>query len=216
MKTAFNTEMLNHLIEKAGFAAVGDAKAAANFLHDVLKLGPFYENQKELDALLPECGMYYFVLNLVDNIGVLEHGGGIGGSWLTDEGYAMRHALDQIDWDAPADLTGAIAAPRVKINPPWEDAKIYWTVMSQMNFCACGRPEEMLAFFFKVLGAAKNTDTGAFAQLLPNAGMRQFVMYQLMHLGVIDTNFVLTEHGKSIFEKLELLEIIDFEDDEEF
>lgn len=48
---------------------------------------------ERIKALLPTSGVEYFVLYLFDHWGLTEHGGGVGGCWLTDKGQAVLDAL---------------------------------------------------------------------------------------------------------------------------
>lgn len=47
-----------------------------------------------LKALLPSDGVYYFVLYILSDWDLLEHGGSVGGSWLTEKGKALLAALE--------------------------------------------------------------------------------------------------------------------------
>jgi hypothetical protein len=57
-------------------------------------------------VLLPSDGVRYFVLYLLNHWELLEHGGSVGGSWLTDKGKAMLVALDAEACDEFAGLCG--------------------------------------------------------------------------------------------------------------
>jgi hypothetical protein len=62
------------------------------------------EEDRAMKALLPSDGVYYFVLYLLDRWDLLEHGGSVGGSWLTDRGRAVLEALER---EAPDDFQRA-------------------------------------------------------------------------------------------------------------
>jgi hypothetical protein len=90
--------------------------AAARFLHDVLQtyavraeasapLSLFKPEDRlalervwnaessALKVLLPTDGLFYFVLYVLSDWELLEHGSSVGGSWLTDKGKAVYAAL---------------------------------------------------------------------------------------------------------------------------
>lgn len=49
--------------------------------------------RKERDQWIPDDGLQMLVLYLIDSLGLLEHGGSVGGSWLTDKGAAVLARL---------------------------------------------------------------------------------------------------------------------------
>lgn len=72
---------------------------------DILDLGIFdqgsptrqqaWERHAEaLAALLPSPGIRFFVLYILSDWGLLEHGGSVDGSWLTDKGGGVLEALN--------------------------------------------------------------------------------------------------------------------------
>ena len=73
----------------------GQPEQAARFLHEMLKLCPFFENREALKAKLPDDGLEYFVLYILDHLDVIEHGGGVGGAWLSEYGKSVLEALDR-------------------------------------------------------------------------------------------------------------------------
>lgn len=61
-------------------------ETAARLVRDILNMCPLYQHREEFEKLLPNDGAQYLILGLLDEAGLIEHGGGIGGSWLTDKG----------------------------------------------------------------------------------------------------------------------------------
>jgi hypothetical protein len=53
------------------------------------------EQAAAMKALLPTDGIEYFVLYILNDWDLLEHGVSVGGSWLTEKGKAMLAALDR-------------------------------------------------------------------------------------------------------------------------
>lgn len=91
-----------------GFCGCGDPKGALLFLRDVLqcfadrrtKRGDWDAQTKRLHNLLQLeenrfLGLSY--LYFIDNLGLLEHGTHITGSWLTERGEEVLDALRTID-----------------------------------------------------------------------------------------------------------------------
>lgn len=53
------------------------------------------EHTDAVKKLLPNDGAQYFVLYVLTHWDVLEHGSSVGGSWLTDKGRDILHALER-------------------------------------------------------------------------------------------------------------------------
>ena len=86
-------EVASEILCRRGFCGCGDPMAAAAFLRKVLELAPFYDKRKELKELIPDPGMFWFVLYMVAKMGLIEHSSDVSGYWLTDEGEKMRTFL---------------------------------------------------------------------------------------------------------------------------
>lgn len=80
---------------KIPMCACGNPEEGVKLIYDVLKLHPLYAHREELRALLPTTGIEMVVLGLLEEAGLNEHGGGIGGSWLTPFGEQVRDALQR-------------------------------------------------------------------------------------------------------------------------
>lgn len=81
------------------FCGCGDPEAACATLLRILRLHPAYEHRDELAALIPDEGARLLLLYRLDRDGLTEHGGSIGGAWLTDKGTAVRDALAREESD---------------------------------------------------------------------------------------------------------------------
>lgn len=75
----------------------GDPESAWKLIHDLLKLTPFYEDQrwKKAQKLIGSDGAHHIVLSVMDEAGLIQHGGSIGGSWATDKGRWVLWAIEQ-------------------------------------------------------------------------------------------------------------------------
>lgn len=77
----------------------GSPEEAFDLVRDLLNLAPFYENRDEVTALIGDGGPAHIVLSALDGADLLEHGGTIHGSWLTNKGEWYRTVLATIgDW----------------------------------------------------------------------------------------------------------------------
>lgn len=87
--------------DQLGFCGCGCPEEAYALVRDILNLAPFYDNPEAIETLTGKAA-YYFVLYQLDRCDLIEHGGGIGGSWLTDRGKLYlpllnAHSHDEID-----------------------------------------------------------------------------------------------------------------------
>lgn len=85
-----------HVAVEPLFCGCGQPWEALALIHRVLKLAPLYASQDELERLLPGPGVQMIVLYALTEADLLEHGGSIGGSWLTDTGKLALATLDAI------------------------------------------------------------------------------------------------------------------------
>lgn len=76
--------------DQLGLCGCGNPEDAYDLIRGLLALAPFYDHHKEIQELLgpvPEhSAMHWIVVCVLDNAGLIEHGGGIGGAWLTKKG----------------------------------------------------------------------------------------------------------------------------------
>jgi hypothetical protein len=80
-------------VELNWFCGCGNPEDAAATLLKVLQMHPLYDHRSEFEALIPDRGLEYLLLYLLDEKGWFEHGGTIGGQWLTERGEAVKAAL---------------------------------------------------------------------------------------------------------------------------
>ena len=78
-------------------------------IHEVLSLAPFVEDErwKQVEGILGRA--YGFVLCVLDDADLLEHGGSVDGSWITDKGRWVLEAIALVglgDLDAKVGLFG--------------------------------------------------------------------------------------------------------------
>lgn len=73
----------------------GSPETAVALVHELLKLAPFYDHtHAKIADLIGTPGAYYLVLGSLDEAGLIEHGGMIDSSWLTDKGQWFLRALN--------------------------------------------------------------------------------------------------------------------------
>lgn len=87
----------------------GQSEAALGLIRDVLALCPLYENArwKKVEKVAGSAGAAHMVLSQLTNANLIEHGGSIGGSWLTPHGEWLRDILVRYPTDDDiADLDG--------------------------------------------------------------------------------------------------------------
>ncbi len=75
------------------FCGCGSPELAAQRLLDILKLHPLFDHRSEFDAIIPDDGVQMLMLYTLDHLELTEHGGSVGGGWLTDTGKAVLGAL---------------------------------------------------------------------------------------------------------------------------
>jgi len=88
---------LHHLfMDEIDICGCGQPEQAVELVRQILNLAPLYnnENWKKAEQLIGSAGAFHIVLSVLDNARLMEHGGGIGGSWLTEKGEAVRDALN--------------------------------------------------------------------------------------------------------------------------
>ena len=82
----------------------GQPEEAAAALLRLLRLHPLYEHREEFEAWIPDSGVEMLLLYQLDRDGLTEHGGNVGGAWLTAKGEAVREALIREEADEFATL----------------------------------------------------------------------------------------------------------------
>jgi hypothetical protein len=84
------------------FCGCGRPEDAAAALLRLLRLHPLYEHREEFEAWVSDDGIEYLLLYMLDRDELTEHGGTVGGAWLTDKGTALRDALarEEADFEA--------------------------------------------------------------------------------------------------------------------
>lgn len=86
--------------EQMQLCGCGRPEAAYELVRDLLALAPFWENPEEVQQRIGEPGAYHIVLCTMERADLIEHGGSLGGSWLTPKGEWYLKALQSIDdWE---------------------------------------------------------------------------------------------------------------------
>lgn len=75
-------------------------EAAYHLVRDILDLAPFYDNGnwRKAQALIGTDGAFQIVIGLLTSLDLLEHGGSMGGSWITPKGEYVRDMLHRHPW----------------------------------------------------------------------------------------------------------------------
>lgn len=90
------------------YCGCGNPEDASGALLHLLELHPLYDaaSQQDLDTWIPDSGVRHLLLYMLDRLDLTEHGGSVGGGWLTDNGEAVRDALRSEKADNFAALHG--------------------------------------------------------------------------------------------------------------
>jgi hypothetical protein len=78
----------------AWFCGCGNPETAAARLRDLLALHPLFDHRPEFEQLVPDDGIQHLLLYTLDHFDLTEHGGTVGGGWLTPKGQAVLEALN--------------------------------------------------------------------------------------------------------------------------
>jgi hypothetical protein len=89
------------------FCGCGSPDDAAAALLRLLRLHPLYDHHAELDGWIDDSGVQYLLLYQLDALELTEHGGTVGGGWLSDAGVAVRDALAREEADGFEALMGS-------------------------------------------------------------------------------------------------------------
>jgi len=75
-------------------------ETAYELVRDILNLAPFYEdgNWRTVSSLIGSDGAFQIVVGLLSKLDLLEHGGSMGGSWLTKKGEYVRDLVNRHEW----------------------------------------------------------------------------------------------------------------------
>ncbi|PSK57055.1 hypothetical protein B0E38_02586 [Streptomyces sp. 111WW2] len=88
-----------------GLCGCGSPDDAFDLIRDLLKLAPFYDHRTEVVALIGDGAASHIILSTLDTADLIEHGGSIHGSWLTDKGQWYLNALTSVDdWEQIRDV----------------------------------------------------------------------------------------------------------------
>lgn len=81
------------------FCGCGSPEEASRALLQLLRLHPLFEHYGELHDWIGDIGPEYLLLYMLDRFELTEHGGSVGGAWLTEKGEAVRDALAREEED---------------------------------------------------------------------------------------------------------------------
>jgi hypothetical protein len=94
-----NHELYHFYTDEVKMCWCNSPEAGAVLLRDILNAMPCYEkdNREKLNKLLPSDGLFQWIMSDTATWRLTEHGGGLGGSWITDRGKEVRDALNALD-----------------------------------------------------------------------------------------------------------------------
>ena len=85
-------------LSNAGFCGCGQPASAIHTIKRTLAAMKTHDNRiTNLNKALPDEGSQHIVLYWLDHNGVIEHGGSVGGGWLTDLGEQMLSLLESLN-----------------------------------------------------------------------------------------------------------------------
>lgn len=94
---------LNSLVYDRGglrFCGCGNPDDAYALVRDLLALAPFFDHRTEVrERIGGGPGVEMLVLYALDGAGLIEHGTGIGGSWLTAKGRHYLSLMRRYEWE---------------------------------------------------------------------------------------------------------------------
>lgn len=93
-------EHLSRLIHgELDLCGCGNPEDAYNLIRDILALAPFYDHPQKVRDLIGNAGAHHIVLSLLNHARLIEHGGGIGGSWITPKGKHYLGLMQRYEYD---------------------------------------------------------------------------------------------------------------------
>lgn len=97
----FEYWLLNSYRNNDSWCWCNQPEEGLKLIRDILNLCPLYENEnwKKVKKLLGSDGAFQLIIGDLNNRDLLEHGGGMVGSWLTDLGKEIREYLNSINLD---------------------------------------------------------------------------------------------------------------------
>lgn len=82
------------------FCGCGNPDEAYALVRDLLALAPFFDHRPEVrNRIGGGPGVEMLVLYSLDGAGLIEHGTGIGGSWLTPKGRHYLDLMQRHEWE---------------------------------------------------------------------------------------------------------------------
>lgn len=90
---------LGELLNEMDFCYCNIPEEGLKELKNILNLMPLYKdnNLKKLEKIIPNEGIKHLLLSYLSSYNLIEHGGTLRGSWLTDLGEETRDCLNSIN-----------------------------------------------------------------------------------------------------------------------
>jgi len=88
---------INHIFsDQLHVCGCGRPETTVILIKAILECMPLYDNRAKFEKLVPDEGAQHLILGLMTEADLIEHGGGIGGSWMRDEGKALLKSLQDL------------------------------------------------------------------------------------------------------------------------
>jgi hypothetical protein len=138
-------DMLSHLNllwygrapEGLDFCGCGNPEDVWRLIHSILALTPLHEDghRQQVRELVGTDAAFHVVLYVMTSGDLLEHGGSVGGSWITPKGEWARWAIglvaDEWGWDTVDEMVSEFGLPHYH-DVPQDEAGVCgpdcWTV----------------------------------------------------------------------------------------
>lgn len=92
------------IYDRLHFCGCGLPEEALRLVTDLLTLAPWHDAGNAVgERIGGEDGTRHLVMYLIDGAGLIEHGGSITGSWLTDDGVRFLNAMQTLDTEVVMD-----------------------------------------------------------------------------------------------------------------
>lgn len=113
----------------------GEPATAYELVRDILALCPLYEDEHWRTAadLVGHPGAYHFTLSWLNNADLVEHGGTLGGCWITSKGRWVLAMLRDIDMDDLDDQFECLGPPHYRAGTYGECSDACWHVPSTVG-----------------------------------------------------------------------------------
>ena len=101
-ETMTRHELFHFFSDEMNWCGCGMPENSAILIRDILRLLPLYDHHEEFKELIQPEAAAYIILYQMDAANLIEHGGTVGGAWITPFGQSVLELLNGIrtekDW----------------------------------------------------------------------------------------------------------------------